>query len=303
MKPQLLKVPNAPAYSFSIRQDKVANINNRWHYHPEIELIHFHKGSGTQFVGDHIKRFAPGDVVLVGSNLPHYWRFDQAADRCEAAAVETGDPAAGDPAATAAVSTVLHFMPDFWGAKFLDLSENKPIKQLLEKAAKGLLLTGSLREEVAAVMKGLPLAEGPERIMGLIKMLSAISRSEELIGLSSVGYQYILLDSENDRINDIYEFTFNNFNQKIYLEQVAGISGLVPNSFCRYFKSRTGKTYFQFLTEIRVGHACKLLMSNNADIKEVCYESGFLNFSCFHRRFKEITGQSPQSYRLKAVHF
>jgi AraC-like DNA-binding protein len=292
MKPQLLKVPNVPAYSFSIRQDQVANINNRWHYHPEIELIHFHRGSGTQFVGDHIKRFAPGDIVLVGSNLPHYWRFDQAADRGETAAA----------ADESAVSTVLHFMPDFWGAKFLELSENKPVKLLLEKAGRGLLLTGSLREEVAAEMKGLPLAEGPERIMALMKILSTICRSEELIVLSSVGYQSILLESENDRINDIYEFTFRNFNKKIYLEQVAGISGLVPNSFCRYFKSRTGKTYFQFLTEIRIGHACKLLMNNHADIKEVCYESGFLNFSCFHRRFKEITGQSPQSYRLRAIH-
>jgi len=206
MKPQLLKVPNVQAYSFSIRQDKMTNINNRWHYHPEIELVHFHKGFGTQFVGDHIKRFFPDEIVLVGSK--------------------------------------------------------------------------------------------PERIMVLMKILNAIYRSEKFTILSSVGFQNTLLDSENDRIDDIYEFTFNNFHKKIYLDQVAGISGLVPNSFCRYFKSRTGKTYLQFLTEIRVGHACKLLKDDNINIKEVCYESGFLNFSCFHRRFKEITSQSPHNYRL-----
>jgi AraC-like DNA-binding protein len=284
MKPQLLKVPNVQAYSFSIRQDKITNINNRWHYHPEIELVHFHKGFGTQFVGDHIKRFFPDDIVLVGSNLPHYWRFDTAADNTDTS--------------NTLVSTVVHFMPDFWGQKFLDLTENKPIKSVLEKAGRGLLLTGSLKEEVAGEIESLNHAEGPERIMVLMKILNAIYRSEEFTILSSVGYQNMLLDSESDRINDIYEFTFNNFNKKIYLDQVAGISGLVPNSFCRYFKSRTGKTYLQFLTEIRVGHACKLLMDDNINIKEVCYESGFLNFSCFHRRFKEITGQSPQNYRL-----
>ncbi|KAA6438314.1 AraC family transcriptional regulator [Dyadobacter flavalbus] len=284
MKPQLLKVPNVQAYSFSTRQDKMTNINNRWHYHPEIELVHFHKGSGTQFVGDHIKRFFPNEIVLVGSNLPHYWRFDTDVDQ--------------DETCSSLVSSVVHFMPDFWGQKFLDLTENKPIKSVLEKAARGLLLTGSLKEKVAGEIESLNHAEGPERIMVLMKILNAIYHSEEFTVLSSVGYQNMLLDSENDRINDIYEFTFNNFNKKIYLDQVASISGLVPNSFCRYFKSRTGKTYLQFLTEIRVGHACKLLMNDNINIKEVCYESGFLNFSCFHRRFKEITGQSPQHYRV-----
>ncbi|WP_221393749.1 AraC family transcriptional regulator [Dyadobacter sp. NIV53] len=284
MKPQLLKVPNVQAYSFSIRQDKMTNINNRWHYHPEIELVHFHQGTGTQFVGDHIKRFFTDDIVLVGSNLPHYWRFDTPSDCYE---ILTG-----------LVSTVVHFTPDFWGQKFLDLNENKPIKAVLEKAGRGLLLMGNLKDEIAGEIEKLNHAEGPERIMALMRILNAISRSEEFTMLSSVGYQNILLDSENDRINDIYEFTFNNFNKKIYLDQVAGISGLVPNSFCRYFKSRTGKTYLQFLTEIRVGHACKLLMDDNINLKEVCYESGFLNFSCFHRRFREITGQSPQNYRV-----
>lgn len=283
MKPQLLKVPNVQAYSFSIRQDKMTNINNRWHYHPEIELVHFHKGTGTQFVGDHIKRFSMDDMVLVGSNLPHYWRFDEQED------FEEGSGGL--------ISTVLHFTSDFWGQKFLDLNENKPIKAVLEKAGRGLLLHGALKEKVSAEIQNLNHGEGPERIIALVRILNAISHSEEFTMLSSVGYQNILLDSENDRINDIYEFTFSNFNKKIYLEEVASISGLVPNSFCRYFKSRTGKTYLQFLTEIRVGHACKLLMDDKTNIKEVCYESGFLNFSCFHRRFKEITGQSPQNYR------
>lgn len=289
MKPQLLKVPNAQAYSFSTRQDRMTNINNRWHYHPEVELLHFHQGSGTQFVGDHIKRFSAGDIVLVGSNVPHYWRFDPLT--CEEA----------DPKGI--ISTVVHFTPDFWGSRFLELSENKPIKSLLEKASRGLLLQGSLRTEVAGHIDALHHAEGPERIIGLIRTLLAICRAEEeVVMLSSMGYQNLLLDSENDRINDIYEYTFNNFNRKIYLDQVAGISGLVPNSFCRYFKSRTGKTYSRFLTEIRVGHACKLLMDENVNLKEVCYESGFMNFSCFHKRFKEITGQSPHHYRLTVAH-
>ena len=139
--------------------------------------------------------------------------------------------------------------------------------------------------------------EGPERIMTLLEILLCVARSNEYHSLSSIGYQYDFSESENDRINAIYNHTLIHFNQKISLEEIAGISGMAPNSFCRYFKSRTGKTYSQFLTEIRIGRACKSLIETNMSIKQLCFESGFMNFSCFHRRFKAVTGQSPQSFR------
>ena len=81
------------------------------------------------------------------------------------------------------------------------------------------------------------------------------------------------------------------------LDEVAAVAKLVPNSFCRHFKSRTGKTYTQFLTELRIGHACKLLLDNRISIKQLCYESGFNNFTCFHKNFKTITGKTPQLYQ------
>ena len=283
MKAQLLKVPTAPSYSFSVRLDKMQNLNNRWHYHPEIELIHFHRGSGTQFVGDSIKRFGTDDIVLVGSNLPHYWRDD--------------DDHTSDFTNRMPYSTVVHFSEDFWGNRFLDLPENKPIKQILERAQRGLLLSGQLRVKIAMLMERILSADGPERIMTLFEILLSISRSDEYHALSSMGYQYDFSESENDRINAIYNHTLSHFSQKISLEEIAGIAGMVPNSFCRYFKSRTGKTYSQFLMEIRIGHSCKLLIERNMSIKQLCFESGFMNFSCFHKRFKEVTGQSPQSYR------
>ncbi|WP_138484157.1 AraC family transcriptional regulator [Dyadobacter bucti] len=282
MKPRLLKVPTAPSYSFSVRLDKVPNLNNRWHYHPEIELIHFHRGSGTQFVGDDIKRFAKDDIVLVGSGLPHYWRDDD----------DMQDPDRSQP-----YSTVIHFAPDFWGSRFLDLMENKPIKQVLEKAQRGLLLSGQLRQQVAGLMEKILYAEGPDRIITLLEMLWLISRSSQYTLLSSMGYQRDLSESDSDRINAIYNYTLSHFHRKVTLEEIAEIAGMVPNSFCRYFKSRTGKTYSQFLMEIRVGYSCKLLMERDISIKQLCFESGFMNFSCFHRRFKAVTGQSPQSYR------
>ena len=119
MRPQLLKVSKEPRHSFSVRQDIMPCINNRWHYHSEVELIHFKKGSGTQFVGDSIKEFKAGDVVLIGSNLPHYWKFDDAFFDVES---------------TRSVDVrVAHFNENFWGQEFLQLPENLLIKSLLEK--------------------------------------------------------------------------------------------------------------------------------------------------------------------------
>jgi AraC-like DNA-binding protein len=283
MKPQLLKVPTGPVHSFSVRQDKMPNINNRWHYHPEVELIQFHKGGGTQFVGDHIKRFSPGDIVLVGANLPHYWRYDD---------IYFHDNARDTP-----YSTAIHFTETFWGDRFINLPENKPLKALLEKAKRGILLSSLAHPYVAERIEKIHYAEGPYRIIYLMECLLVIANSEEVQLLSSMGFQSNFSPAENERINAIYDYTLKHFGQKIALEEIASVAGLVPNSFCRYFKSRAGKPFSQFLIEIRIGYACKLLLDGRMSVKQLCYESGFNNFSCFHKYFKAITGKSPLDYQ------
>jgi AraC-like DNA-binding protein len=283
MRPQLLKVSKGPNYSFSVRRDLVPHVNNRWHYHSEVELIHFEKGEGTQFIGDSIERFKPGDVVLVGANLPHYWRFDDAYFNEE-------NPATAD-------IRVAHFSENFWGDNFLSLPENVNIKGILEKGRRGLYIPGETGVAVSEILQQLLEADGCLRLILLLKALSLIANSKEVTTLSSLGFKPELMDNEKDRINDIYEYSLKNFKGKIQLEEIASIANISPNSFCRYFKSRTRKTYSQFLIELRVGHACKLLIENNLSIKQLCYESGFNNFTSFHKYFKQITGKSPLSYQ------
>jgi len=287
MRPQLLKVLRGPGHSFSIRQDLVPHVNNRWHYHKEVELIHFKKGKGTQFIGDSIKRFNAGDVVLVGSNLPHYWRFDDAY-------FEENTKATADV-------RVAHFCEDFWGNNFLDLPENVGIKSVLEKGKRGLQITGKTKQAVAETLEELLDADGPQRIILLIQALITISGCKQLETLASMGFKHDFLEAENDRINDIYDFTLKNFKRPIQLEEIASVANISPNSFCRYFKSRTRKTYSQFLIEIRVGHACKLLIESGMSIKQLCYESGFNNFTSFHKYFKLITGKSPLIYQKEFI--
>ncbi len=282
MRPQLLKISKGPGHSFSVRQD-LYPINNRWHYHGEVELIHLKKGEGTQFVGDNISRFKSGDVIIVGSNLPHYWRFD--------------DIYYEEDSKVKADVRVAHFQEKFWGEQFLDLPENLSIRNALEKSKRGIRISGKTKQFVANILESLMKAEGHHRVVLLMEALSAIGSCSNLTYLSSIGFKQDLVEAENDRINTIYDYSIRNFRNKIQLEEIAAMANISPNSFCRYFKSRTRKTFSQFLIELRVGHACKLLIENNLSIKQICYESGFNNFTSFHKYFKMITGKSPLTYQ------
>ena len=277
MRPQLLKVSREPGHSFSVRRDLVPYINNRWHFHTEVELIHFKKGQGTQFVGDNMRRFRAGDVVLVGSNLPHYWRFDDA--YFEEYTDVTADV------------RVAHFCNNFCGDAFLHLPETVHLKTVLDKAKRGLQVEGEARKKVADLLEK------------LMEALYAIAMSQQTKQLSSIGFQHTFQEAEYERINTIYEYSLKNFRRPILLEEISAVANISPNSFCRFFKSRTRKTYSRFLIEIRVGHACKLLIENNLSIKQLCYESGFNNFTSFYKYFKLITGKSPLGYQREFSNF
>ena len=284
MKPQLLKIAGETTHSFRARQDKQCNINSRWHYHPEVEMIHFHKGSGTQFVGDSITRFTAGDIVLIGSNLPHHWKFDESE---------------ADEADPRPYSTVIHFFDDLLGDTFMNLPENKIIKTTLDHASRGFQVVGGARQHIGELMQDILITDGPKKILALIALLIAVAECTEKRPLSSLGFSPNFEEADKDRIHSIYEYSLTNFKNKIPLEDIAEIANLSPNSFCRYFKLKTRKTYSQFINEIRIGHACKLLIENKINVKQICYESGFNNFSSFHAIFKSVTGKTPLHYQHK----
>ncbi|NRF37805.1 AraC family transcriptional regulator [Pedobacter foliorum] len=280
MKPRKISIPNQADRSFSVRKDTIANVNNSWHHHKEIELICFHKGSGTQFIGDHIQRFEAGDVVLIGTDLPHYWKYDQH---------EIEDPGA-------AYSTVIHFMDNFMGEKFLLLPEVSSIKFLLDKARNGILISGKRAAIIQKKIECVYQLDGMQKIIALLDCLITFASFKKLPCLSSLGFKYDRRLSKKERLNKIYDFVLRNFKHKISLEEVAAMVDLTPHSFCRYFKNHTGKTFSLFLTEVRIGYARKLMLEKEMGIKEVCYESGFNNVTCFHKQFKSITNKTPKEY-------
>ena len=168
---------------------------------------------------------------------------------------------------------------------------------MLDKSKRGLQIKGNAREKVATLLESLLISTNSQRIILLIEVLNIIASSEDVETLSSVGFNYDVVKDEKDRIDTIYEYSLKNFKRPILLEEIAEIANISPKSFCRYFKSKTSKTYTQFLIEIRVSHACKLLIENNLSIKQLCYESGFNNFTSFHKYFKLITSKSPLIYK------
>ncbi|WP_057936307.1 AraC family transcriptional regulator [Algoriphagus resistens] len=286
MKPQLLPVSLSCFESFSVKRNNTPLHNDRLHFHPEIELIHFTKGEGLQFVGDSVRRFKGGNMVLIGSDLPHFWRFDQPSPTIEETNTNT---------------EVLHFKEDFWGEDFLNLPETRRIKSVLEKAKRGIEISGPIRKRVGKLLNKITKVEGSDRIIVLLEILSAISLCGEIRMLSSLGYQKGQgdLDTGDDRITAVLEYSYSNFTRKIELEEIAEVAYLCPNYFCRYFKSRTGKTYTEFLNELKIGHACRLLIENKACIKQIAYDSGFNNPASFYRFFKNYTGKSPLVYQTE----
>jgi len=283
MKAKQLFVQQSIESSFSVRQDWQSNVNNRWHYHKEVELICFHKGTGMQFVGDSIKRFVAGDVVMVGTNLPHYWRYDDGL---------------ADESARLPFSTVVHFQADFLGEKFMQLPESKGIAWLIERSKRGLAFRGKQADRAIRQLSALSQNEGIYRLAALLQCLEGLAAVKEASFLSSLGFRYHPNSLGADRINKVYAYSFRHFDKPIKLEEVAGMVSLSRASFCRFFKGYTGKSYSRFLCELRIGHACRQLLEYpDYPIKQICYASGFRNFTSFHEAFKAITGMTPRAYQ------
>jgi AraC-like DNA-binding protein len=282
MRPILRKVDYGFNNSFSVREDIYPYLYNHWHYHPELELTYIRKGRGLRLVGDNMENFSDGDLILIGSNLPHVWRSHS-------------DYFKGSPHLHVE-AVAIQFREDFWGRDFLQLPEFAMIKELLYHAKRGIKINGKTAQKVIGKMEAILKVRGVQRIEYLISMLFAIAQSKEYSFLSSVGFGKSYNFVNSDKINLVYAWTFSNFQKKISIPEVAAAANISRHSFCRYFKSRTLKTYWQFLLEVRVGYACKLLIENEYSVSQICYASGFNNLSNFNRQFKMVTGKTPLQY-------
>ncbi len=283
MKPLFRKIQVMPEQSFSIRQDIVPYFYNHWHYHPECEIVHIHEGTGMLLVGDGVSSYRENDLIFIGSNASHFFKSD----------AQYADPSNN----LLSKSTVIHFHANFWGENFLKMPESVVLNELLSRAKKGLIIRGGARDLIGQLMAQMLEARGLDRVILLLKALRAMTEAQEVEELSKTENLVSLDEINTKRIDQIYSFTLNNFTREITLQDVSDAASISVHSFCRYFKTHTRKTYFQFLLELRVGHACKLLAEEQLSISQIAYESGFNNLSHFNRSFKNIMELTPQQYK------
>ncbi|MGH9840962.1 MAG: AraC family transcriptional regulator [Blastocatellia bacterium] len=277
MQPIFLKVTPAAQASFDIRREVAPQFGNPWHFHPEYELTQVLRSAGVRFVGDSIERFAAGDLVLIGPNLPHYWRNDP--------------HRAPEPSQAEAI--ILRFSDTCLGNGFFDLPEMQDVQGLLRRAARGIKFGGNAATQLEHLL-GL---NGFHRAIAFLTLLHDLANEADYQLLTTPAFSLAPDPSESERINKVYAYVMERYTQPLRLEEVAAVANMNPTAFCRYFLQRTGKTLIGLVNEIRVGYACKLLSAGELNVTEICYACGFQNLSHFNRCFKKITCLTPTEYR------
>jgi AraC-like DNA-binding protein len=280
MLTNLEKVEANINHSFHVNHLKVKNFPSLLHFHPEVEILLVVQGSGTRIVGDSVERFSPGDLVMIGPNVSHEW----CSDKEEIAMSE---------------AIYILFNTEILGKEFWNLPESRIILKIIQQSQRGIKLKGKSRDEVATLMKTIDSSYGFKRITLLMTILEIIALSEEYQYLASPVFHDTINDRDSERINKVYKYVINHISQSINLDTAASIANLSKPAFCRYFKKRANKTFMQFLIEIRIGQACRMLVNEDYSVADICYTCGFNNISYFIRQFRKITGFTPLNYRKK----
>jgi AraC-like DNA-binding protein len=256
-----------------------------WHSHPEYQLFVVLRGTGTRFIGDQVQRFGPADLVMTGPNLPHVWRSDERYFEKESGLTSEG--------------IVVYFRDVILNDGLLETQEGLKIRQLLARAERGLSFHGGTQQQVVSQLRELVHAEGFARVLGLLRILHTLSLAEECHVLSRQGYANLLRAAEQERMEKVVSYIMGHFTEPIRLSDVAGVARMSETAFCRYFKEQTNLSLFQFISELRIGQACKLLAEENLSISRVAYRCGYNTLSHFNRQFKTTAGLTPREYKRK----
>jgi AraC-like DNA-binding protein len=275
------RVMPTPGTSFLVKHyaEPHTRVNKlpKWHFHPELELVYVRGGHGRRHVGSHISHFQNGELILLGSNLPHLGFTDRMTRNKK--------------------ETVVQFAPSFPNYEFLDLPEMRRVRDLMERARNGISFHGKTRTVQGSRLERLIELPPLGRLLLLIDILDELAKSEEYENLNAEGFMLEIETHGYDRFNEVQDFIGQHFDRDIPLAEVAGVAAMTVPAFCRYFKKTTGKTFVTYLNDFRIVHACKLLADDHSTVQNVAFDSGFNSVSQFNRAFKKHTGKTPTEYR------
>lgn len=271
MKTLLQKIHISESESFACRYYRTPQFETGWHKHPEYELIVLPEGYGTVLAGDYVGPYGAGDVFFLAGNLPHAFRKQHEKMTGCALVAQFTREVVGPP------------VPELQG-----------ILNLLYRQD-ALQLHGQLQQQVAEALRTIAGSQGYTRWQLLLQCLHLISTSDSYTVLSRDFED--LNHAINPAIEAVFAYTLAHYLQPVTLPEVAALAHLTVPAFCRFFKKNVKKTYFDFLQELRISHACKLLQSTQLPVLQVCYESGFNSWAHFSKKFRELKHMPPGKYR------
>lgn len=256
---------------------------SRWHYHPEYELVLITKGTGKRMVGDHVDRFEEGDLVFLGSNLPHEWLCDD-----EYFSHTKGFRGEG---------IVIQFLEDFLGKTFFEICENRKLKKILSDSVRGCLLKGNTKAVITKIMKKMLLQDPSDNLYSLLNIFKIVSNSTDHTLLSSPNFLQAFQSDEYDPMKKVIQYILQNFQEPIHIKNLLKIANMSSTSFSVLFKKTHNMTFKEYLVKIRVGYACRLLSDEDKSISQISFEAGFENLSNFNRLFKKFKGVTPSEFK------
>lgn len=284
MKPNLIKIGQDDISSLFIKRIDEHHYNSPFHFHNLCELNYVIESHGKRMVGDNINNFSAGDLVLMSPNLPHIWYNDPSI---------LANPSDTRIAKAIVVYFPYDFLTKLTGEDMIALK----IEKLLEQAKRGLRFYGETQQQVMSRLDTIMDKNALSRTISFLEIMNILIDSKEFEPLASVGFTHNLNEKDTERMNKVIKYIMQNFANPISLDEVSEIANMTPPAFSSFFKKRTQKNFSSFLNEIRIGHACKLLQDPEISISEVCYLSGFQNFTNFNKFFKHFTGKVPREYR------
>lgn len=269
--------------SFYVERKKVPYFGSNWHYHEEHELFYAIKGEGVRIIGDNMNHFSGSELVMIGSGLPHLYKNHEKDKNSSADYI------------------IVKFTDLFRNTPLLSLPEFTDIANFINLSKRGIIFSESTINKVKKPLIKLAESTGADRVINLLVVLKTLSAETNYQFIASEDFHLKIGTKGEGRIQKVIDFIGENYYQDITLEGLAEVANMTTNSFCRYFKSRTGKTAFEFIREYRVNKACQMLINGKKTITDICFDTGFNSFSSFNRIFKNLKNISATEYKNKYV--
>ncbi len=281
MKLKYKSITSESKKALIVERINARHYEQNWHYHDEHELIYYIKGKGTRLVGDNLSEFKKHDLVLVGAGLPHLWKNSEEVELKGLDAI------------------VIKFNTKHSGFEILSTPEFSSINELLTRSQNGVKFNKNTARKVHEHIIALANENGAMQVILFLQVLNILAQCEDSCTLTSQEFTLPNSGAEEQRLSKIIDYITRSYSQQVTLEQISQEAAMTPNSLCRFFKTRTNSTIFQFLNDFRVGKACELLINGNMSISEICFETGFNSLTSFNRVFKDLKSETPRDFKRK----